>query len=93
MLLKKYDGLLVTTWNYTYNILELACNKLLSIKYIYMISVDLFSEKIPCGCLIVVSSRTSRRLSLDHNGGEHNGTANQIRANNNNNNNDNNNNI
>lgn len=47
-----------------------------------MISVDLFSEKMPCGCLIVVSSRTSRRLPLDHNGGEHNGTANQIRANN-----------
>ena len=52
-----------------------------------MISEDFFSEKISCGCLIDVSSRTSRRLPLDHNGGEHNGTTNQIRANNNNNNN------
>ena len=57
-----------------------------------MISEDFFSEKISCGCLIDVSSRTSRRLPLDHNGGEHNGTTNQIRANNNNNNNNDNNN-
>ena len=65
MLLKKYEELLVTTWNYTYSILELACNKLFSIKYIYMLSGGPLPEKIPCGCLIVVSSRTSRRLPLN----------------------------
>ena len=47
MLLKKYEELLVTTWNYTYSILELACNKLFSIKYMYMISVDLFPKRSP----------------------------------------------
>ena len=50
LLLRDYEALLATTWNYTYCRLEIACNELSFIKLIYP---DLFSEETPCGLILV----------------------------------------
>ena len=46
----RVEELLVTTWNYTYHNLDIVCKKVTSIKHI---SVDHFSEKTPCGSILV----------------------------------------
>jgi len=46
----RVEELLVTTWNYTYHNLDNVRNKLSFIKHI---SVDHFSEKTPCGSILV----------------------------------------
>lgn len=46
MLLGAYEELLVGTTHIHYSILEFACSKLISIKY--MIPVGLLKQKIPC---------------------------------------------
>ena len=44
-------SLFLTTWNYTFRNLDVACNKLSSIKY--RMCPDLFLEEAPCGSILV----------------------------------------